>query len=69
VVDIVDEAVSGGLWADQTATPGSTLTSEDTLELVALCSVCAEEVSNLAATDADVAGWNVRVGTCGVLRK
>jgi hypothetical protein len=59
VGDVVDETVSGGLGADQRSSPASSLSGDDTLELVAVGLVGTEHVSDLAATDTDVTGGNV----------
>lgn len=68
VLNVVDETVTGGLRTDERSTPCATLAGKNTLPAVALSPVCAEEVSNLASTNADVARGNVCVGTCD-LRK
>ncbi len=63
VADVVDEAVAGGLGADERSTPVEALAGKDTLELVALTAVGTEEVADLAATNANVASGNIGVGT------
>lgn len=62
VLDIVDETVAGGLGANQAATPRSTLAGENALPAVLLGAVCAKQIANLAATNADVAGGDISVG-------
>jgi hypothetical protein len=61
VIDVVDQTVTSGLGADQAASKGAALASEDTLPAVALRPVCTKEVSDLASADADVARWYVCV--------
>ena len=56
----VDRAVAGRLGADQGAAPLECLAREDAGELVLDALVLPEEVADLAATDADVAGGDVR---------
>ncbi len=62
-VDEVDEAVTGGLGTAERAAEGEALAGEHTGELVADALVLAEEVADLAAAHADVAGGHVGVGT------
>lgn len=59
----VYETESSGLGSDQRSTPASTLSSQDSLPLVLLSSVCAEQVSNLASSNTDISCWYVGVGT------
>ncbi len=62
VADVVDEAVAGGLGADQAITPVEALAGKDALELVALAAVRAEQVADLAATHTDIASGDISVG-------
>ena len=60
----VDEAVAGGLGAHEGATPGQALAGEDACFVAAgEALVLAEQVADLAAADADVAGGDVGVFT------
>lgn len=48
--------------SDQATTPSHALARQDTLPLVPLLAVGAEQVGDLAATDTDVAGRHVGLG-------
>lgn len=61
VVDVVDETVSSGLGPDERSTPASSLAGQDSLPLVAVCAVGAEQPSDLASGDTDIASGNIRV--------
>lgn len=61
VLDVVDEAVPGGLGADVGATPGEALAGEDTDPLVAELLVLAEHEGDLARASADVTGGDVGI--------
>ena len=49
--------------SDQATTPGHALARQNTLPLVPLLPVGAEQVGDLASTDTDVTGRHVRLGT------
>ena len=59
----VDSAVASGLGPDQATAPAATLAGKDTLPLVGERAVGTEHVTNLAASDTDVTGGNVGLGT------
>ena len=61
-VSEVDEAVAGGLGANQGAAPGEALAGEDAGELVGQALVLPEHVADFAGARADVTGGDVRVG-------
>ena len=63
VINVVDETVTSGLWADERSSPASSLSGENSLPLVAVGAVCAEQPSDLAAGNANITGWNVGIGT------
>ncbi len=62
VFDVVDNTVAGGLGANQTASPVTTLAGQDTLPLVADLAVLAEEEADLAAGNTDVTSGDVSIG-------
>lgn len=61
VVDVVDETVTSGLGPDERSTPASSLAGKDSLPLVAVCAVGAEEPSDLAAGNTDITSGNISV--------
>jgi len=63
VVNVVDETVTSGLWADERSTPASTLTGDDTLPGVAVRLVGTEEITDLASTNTDITSWDISEGT------
>ena len=64
MLDIIDKAEASSLWADQATSPRAAFACKDTLPSVSSLSVCAEEVADFAASDADIARGYVRVSTC-----
>ena len=61
VVNVVNETVSGCLWADEGSSPGSSLSSENSLPLVAVGTVSTEQPSDLASRNTDISSWNIGV--------
>lgn len=55
----IDKTVTSGLRADQRTTPGDSLSSQDTLELVLVGLVGTEEVSDLTTTNTDITSRNI----------
>lgn len=61
VVNVVDETVTSGLWADERSSPGSSLSSKNSLPLVAVCTVSTEQPSDLATRNTNISCWNIGV--------
>lgn len=61
VVDVVDETVTSGLWADERSSPASSLSSENSLPLVAVGAVCAKQPTDLTAGNTNITSWDIGV--------
>ena len=61
VVNVVDETVSSGLWADERPTPGSSLSSENSLPLVAVGTVSTEQPPDLTSRNTNISSWDIGV--------
>lgn len=61
--DVVNETVTGGLWADEGSSPVVTLAGEDTGKLVLVALVGTKHETNLTTTGTNVTGWDIGVGT------
>lgn len=57
----VDETISSSLRPDQRSSPSSTLSSQDTLELVLVLLVCTKEISDFTSTNSDITSWDISV--------
>ena len=59
----VNQSVTSSLWSDQTSTPASTLSSQNSLPLVLLCSVCTEQPSDLSWGNTNISSGDISISS------